>query len=237
MRTELSLDVDGRAMPAVLALPEGRGGPGPAVVLVHDITGLRDDTRRHAQRFAEAGYVAIAPDLYDGYAPGCVVRTFATMVTGRGGPLPVLAAARAFVAARDDVDASRVGVVGFCMGGGFALLAAADDAYAVAAPFYGAVPGRAERLAGICPTLAQFGARDVPFRSHAARLERHLKALGVPHEVHIYDGAGHGFMNNHPDAAYALSRHTPMRVAYDAGVEAVAWARMLEFFAEHMGAP
>jgi len=202
--------------------------------VIHDVLGASADARRHCERFAEAGYVALAPDLYDGGRMACVVRTMLDGMRGRGPTFAVLDAVRAHLARMPEVDPERLGVVGFCMGGGFALLAAADHHYAVAAPFYGQVPRSRERLEGICPTLAQFGARDRVFVGHAARLSEHLEALGVEHEVLVHEGVGHSFMNHHDSLSFSLGRHTPMHAAYDAPTEAVAWRRVLDFFAEHM---
>lgn len=232
---QVELSVGGRSHRAFYAEPDG-DGPFPAVVVIHDLTGMREDTRRHVQRFADAGYAAIAPDLFMG-SMGCIVRTFATMVRERGAALDVIEAARAWLVGSGAVDPERVSVTGFCMGGGFALLAGADGHYAVAAPFYGPVPFAQRRLEGLCPTIGQFGARDLVFRSHASRLSRHLEALGVPHEVLVHDGVGHSFMNDHPDALFALGRFTPLRAAHDARVEAVAWDRMLAFLRVHDGPP
>ncbi|MEZ4316460.1 MAG: dienelactone hydrolase family protein [Myxococcota bacterium] len=232
VRSAVSLTTpSGAVHDAVLVRPEGEG-PVPGVVVIHDITGLRDDTERHCQRFAEAGFAALAPDLYMG-SVGCVLRTMVTMVRQRGAALEVIEAARAHLAGLPEVDAARISVTGFCMGGGFALLAAADGDFAVSAPFYGRVPLGPERLEGICPTIAQFGGRDLLFRRQASWLSRHLDTLGVPHEVVVYPEAGHSFMNDHPGLAFQVSRYTPLRAAYDAEVEARAWAAMLAFLERH----
>jgi len=223
----------GGARPAALALPEG-DGKGPAVVVVHDVFGLTPDTHRHLERFAKSGYVAIAPDLYDGGRVRCVVETVLGMARDGRGALPAIEAAREMLARHPRVDSRRIAVTGFCMGGGFALLAAADGAYAVAAPFYGAVPRSKERLRNVCPTLAQYGERDAPFRSHAARLARHLESLGVEHEVVTYPDVGHSFMNDHKFALARLGPHGPLRAKYDAPTEAIAWDRLLAFFDQHM---
>ena len=219
---------------AVLAMPPGEG-PVPAVVVVHDITGFRSDTRRHCVRFADEGFAAAAPDLYAGGRPSCVVRTLTSLLRGQGEGLAVIEATRAALAAHPRVDPARIGIVGFCMGGGFALLAAADGPYAVAGPFYGTVPRSAGRLQGLCPTLAQFGAQDLAFRSHAARLGRHLEALGIEHELVIHEGVGHSFMNAHDDPLFSLGPLTPLRARHDAAVEADAWARLLRWFRAHLG--
>jgi carboxymethylenebutenolidase len=219
---------------AALALPAEGTPPFPGVVVIHDIYGFSADLRRHCQRFADAGYAALAPDLYRGRQPGCVVKTLSSMATGKGFAYEVIDAARNVLAARDDVDASRIGVAGFCMGGGFALLAAADQSFAVAAPFYGAVPQKASRLQGLCPTIAQYGGRDTAFLPHAKRLARHLEELGIEHEVHVYEEAGHSFMNQLEGRLAPLGRHLPIHAAYEPHTEAKAWAKLLDFFERHM---
>lgn len=234
MLDEISLSVAGRGHRAALCAPASGSGPFPAVVVIHDIYGYTRDLRRHCERFADAGYVALGPDLYQGRKPGCVVRTLLSTVTNEGFAYEVIDAARAYLAARDDVDARRVAVAGFCMGGGFALVAAADQSFAVAAPFYGAVPKDASRLRGLCPTIAQYGALDTPYRSHAARLARHLEALGVEHELHIYDEVGHSFMNQLEGELAPLGRHLPIHAFYDPATEAIAWDRLLDFFERHV---
>ena len=227
------LPLAGRPETAALYLPE-TAGPSPGVLVIHDLTGFRDDTRRHCVRLAAEGFAAAAPDLYAGGRTTCVVRTLTSLLQGRGRGLDVIEATRSALAAHPAVASDRIGIIGFCMGGGFALLAAADAPYAVAGPFYGTVPRDPERLRGLCPTLAQFGGQDLVFRSHAARLARHLQALGVEHEVVIHEGVGHSFMNDHPDPVFALGRFTPMRARHEAAAEADAWARLLPWLRRHL---
>jgi carboxymethylenebutenolidase len=234
--TELvSIPLDGSAHKGALAVPTAGVAPFPGVVVIHDIFGFSRDLRRHCQRFADAGYVALGPDLYGSGRPGCVVKTLVSAAEGRGFAYRVIDAARAMLSSRDDVDADRIGVVGFCLGGGFALIAGANQTFAVAAPFYGSVPRSASRLQGLCPTIAQYGAEDRPFLSHARRLVKHLQDLGIDHEIHIYDEAGHSFMNQLPAAATLVSRRLPMRARYEPEVEAKAWAKLLDFFERHVG--
>ena len=235
MTDVISISVAGRKHKAALALPSDRKPPFPAVVVIQDITGFSRDLRRHVDRFAEAGYAALGPDLYGGGNPVCVVKTLMSAQKGEGLGYEVIEAARTALAARDDVDASRIGVVGFCLGGGFALMAAANHEYAVAAPFYGVVPYRASRLQGLCPTIAQYGGQDTAFMPHARRLAKHLEELGIEHEVHIYDEAGHSFMNQLSGPVAPLIRHTSMKARYEPETEAKAWAKLLDFFERHIG--
>ena len=222
---------------AALALPTESTPPFPGVIVIHDIYGFSADLQRHCRRFADAGYAALAPDLYQGRNPGCVVKTLTSMATGEGFAYEVIDAARNVLAARDDVDADRIGVAGFCMGGGFALIAAADQSFAVAAPFYGAVPQKASRLQGLCPTIAQYGAQDTPFLPHAKRLARHLEELGIEHELHIYEEAGHSFMNQLEGRLAPLGRHLPIHASYNPQTEAKAWAKLLAFFGDTLAIP
>lgn len=228
---------DGTTRQAELTLPGPRedapAGGWPGVVVLHDVFGFSGDTRRHLRNFAAAGYAAIAPRLYARDSIRCVVSTLVALKRTQGEPLTVIEAARTALRDDPDVDTTRIGITGFCMGGGFALLAAADGAYAVAAPFYGDVPARRDRLRGLCPTLAQYGGTDLMFRSHAPRLVAHLEALGIEHEVIVYDGIGHSFMNQHDSRLFDLARFTPMRAAHDPETEAIAWARLLDFFERH----
>lgn len=234
MGESVFVSVNGHAHEAHLVVPQISKATFPGVVVIHDIVGFTPDLRRHCERFADAGYAAIGPDLYRGGHPSCVVKVLSSMATGSGFAYRVVDAARAFLAARADVDADRIGVVGFCMGGGFALIAAADQSFAVAAPFYGAVPKSASRLRGICPTIAQYGAEDTVYLSHARRLASHLEELGIEHEVHIYEGVGHSFMNDHRDRRLArMARHTPIHAFYDPATEGRAWAALLDFFERH----
>ena len=133
------------------------GGYKPGVLVLHELFGLNDDIRRIARRFAEHGYVALAPDLYSvgpRAKPICIRRTMRALRSGSGRAFDDIEAARAWLAEREDVDESRLAVAGFCLGGGFAILHAARSPIGVAADFYGAVPREVEAsggdLSGLC---------------------------------------------------------------------------------------
>ena len=121
---EVTISIAAASMPAALALPEHAGSPGPGVVVIHEIAGLTDEIRRISRRFAESGYAALAPDLFAGLGPKpiCMLRTLVAYRKGGGRALKVIEAARGWLAERPEVDSERMGVAGFCMGGGFALL-------------------------------------------------------------------------------------------------------------------
>ena len=145
-------------------------------------------------------------------------------------------AARDALAERPEVDAKRIAVAGFCLGGGFALVAATKPGFKAAAVNYGDVPKQREKLDGACPVVASFGSRDLMFGANmAGRLERHLSELGVPHDIRVYEGAGHSFFSRHEGWQAWLARFpTPMRVAPDEQSAADGWRRMLAFFEEHV---
>jgi carboxymethylenebutenolidase len=223
-------------MRAALAVPAAPA-PRPAVIVVHEIFGLNDDIRRITARVADLGYVALAPDLYDTAGPRalCIARTMLALRRKDGAAFADLEAARAWLAARHEVDPTRTGVVGFCMGGGFALLYAVRAPLGAAGVFYGDVPSTAGELGGVCPVVAGYGGRDRLFAAQGRRLEAHLEALGVPHDVRIYPDAGHSFMSRHTGLTATLGAWGPMAVGFDPKAEADSWARMETFFRQHLG--
>jgi carboxymethylenebutenolidase len=232
----VTIAAPGGPLPGYLARPEG-SGPWPAVLVVHEAFGLTPEMRDHAQRLAEACYLALAPDLFSwGAKPRCVAATMLAMSRGSGRALDDIEAARAWLAHHEE-STGAVGIVGFCMGGGLALACAPGGGYGAAAPNYGMVPRHAEKaLEGICPVVASFGSRDRSLRGHPARLRAALEALGVPHDVKEYEGATHGFMNAHSGLLPTMmSRVFPL--AYDPEAASDAWARIVSFFGEHLGAP
>jgi carboxymethylenebutenolidase len=222
-----------RELKAYLAQPQ-RSGPWPGVVVIMDALGLSDDIRHQADHLAQAGYLAFVPDLYSGRGVRCVVATLMASRSGEGEAYQDIEAARRWLAEREDCT-GRVGIIGFCMGGGFALLSAPRFEFAAASANYGEVPrNAAERLRGACPIVASFGRRDLVLRGRARRLEEALSELGIPHDVKEYPEAGHSFMNRiHvgpvPESALrlvALDYHEPS--AED------AWRRILTFFDQHL---
>jgi carboxymethylenebutenolidase len=230
---------DGASLAAELFVPAGTG-PHPGVVVLHESFGLNDDIRRIARRFAEAGYAALAPDLYShGTRIVCLTRVMLDMTSGSvAREIADIHAAREALAARPELDAGRIAVAGFCQGGGFALVAGTKPGFSAAAVNYGVVPSDRSRLDGICPVVASYGAKDrLVGKSMAKRLEGHLTALGVPNEVKTYPQAGHSFFSLLDGWQGWLARvPTPLAVGYNEEAAEDGWRRMLSFFEEHVRA-
>jgi carboxymethylenebutenolidase len=211
----------------------GIGGRWPGVVVIHEAFGLNDDVRRKADELAAHGYLALAPDLFDGKSwIRCIRSAFQQLRAGRGPAFETLDGARSFLAERPDCT-GKTGVIGFCMGGGFALLCAPRPGFEVAAVNYGDVPKDAERaLAGACPIVGSFGGRDAMGTAGPERLQRALAVLEVPHDVHIYPGSGHRFMTQSSGPTAVLSKMA--RMSYQPADAADAWQRIYRFFGTYL---
>jgi carboxymethylenebutenolidase len=217
---------------AHLAVPPATPGPWPGVVVLHEILGLNADIREQAGRLAAAGYLTVAPDLFSaGGKARCIRSVVRALTSGSGPAVDDIAATRTWLAGHADCT-GRVGVIGFCMGGGFALLTA-PSGFAAAAPNYAPLPAGEDALRGACPIVASYGARDRGLRGAAEKLETRLRAAGVEHDVKEYPDAGHSFLNRH-----GLGPAAPvLRVAgigYHGPSAEDAWGRILRFFDEHL---
>ena len=215
-----------------LAVPSG-DGPWPGVVVLHEAVGLTDDIRAITDRVATGGYVALAPDLFSwGPTARCLVSTFNDLIRRSGEAHDRVDATGRWLAGHPSCT-GRVGVVGFCMGGGFALLAAPGQVFAASAVNYGLVPHNAAAvLEGACPIVASYGGKDRTLRGHAARLEAALDADGVDHDVKEYPAVSHSFMNRHSGWATVFDRVGGFR--YRQAEAEDAWVRIMAFFGNHL---
>ncbi len=210
----------------LLYLPQG-AGPHPALIVIHEWWGLNDWIKQEAAGYAARGYVALAVDLYRGK-----VATTPDLAHELSRGLPQdqgvrdLTAAFAFLESRKDVKRDRIGAVGWCMGGGFALqLAIAAPSLKAVAVNYGALATDKAALTRIhAPVLGNFGGQDqgiTPDSVHA--FEAAMQSLGKPVDAKIYPQAGHAFENPNNAAGYRPD---------DA---ADALARIDRFFAQNLG--
>lgn len=214
----------GGAMEAVLVRPaddELR----PGVVIIHEIYGLNKNIRQITARFAEQGYVALAVDLFSGRSRAlCLMQIMYGMLLRplKNGTLADLQGAIEHLRRIPGVDPTRIGVIGFCMGGAYALqLACVDDDLKAASVFYGLNPRPLGAVAGACPVVGSYPEKDPITAGHARRLEAAFKEHDVPHDLKIYAGAKHSFFND-------LGPNHHLEAAKD------AWRRMMMFFDKHL---
>ena len=229
---ELLLTTPTHALRTYLRTPAGEG-PWPGVVVLHDALGQTADSRRQVDWLAGAGYLAICPDLYSwGNTLWCLRTIFRDLLARRGPTFADIEAVRTFLVSRPDCT-GQVGVIGFCLGGGFALLAATTTQFAVSSVNYGLIPKDVDTLLhGACPIVGSFGARDYTLKGGAARLEAALTHNHIAHDVQEYPSVGHGFLNHHGGVSGWIMARLGMR--FDAAAAANAQARITAFFEQHL---
>ena len=208
-------------------LAPSASGSGPGVVVLQEWWGLVGHIKDVADRFAAAGFTALAPDLYAGKTadePDDAASLFMALNIAETDKVLSCAIRRLL----DDpaTTGDKVGVVGFCMGGQLSLYAACENPETIGAcvNFYGIHPNVHPNFANLgAPLLGLFG-EDDPMTSPevVAAMDSELNALGKPHEFVTYAGVGHAFFNND-------------RPAYNAEAAADAWERVLVLFREHLG--
>jgi len=208
-----------------LALPDS-AGKHPALIVIHEWWGLNDWVKEQGQKFAGLGYVALAVDLYRGRSaadPGEAHELARGLPQDRA--VRDLQAAFAYLASRPDVEASKIGDVGWCMGGGYSLLLAENEPKLAACVVnYGAMPTDPAVIARIqAPVLGNFGALDRGIKPEDVQaFEKAMQTAGKKIDAKIYDGAGHAFENpNNKDG-------------YRPEAAADAWTRMVNFFAANL---
>ncbi len=225
-------DPRGGELTGVLGVPDG---PGPFIplVVVHEIFGIDDAMRDHLERLRGMGYLVLMPNLFSrGGARRCLVATFRALRSGSGAAFDDIEAARSLLLERDDTT-GRAGVIGFCMGGGFALLLAGSGGYGAASVNYGMLPADLDdALDGACPVVGTFGGRDLSLRGAAEKLETALVARGIENDVVEYPEAGHAFLNAVPSGGRLarIAMGPMLRRGYKPDEAADAWQRIDAFF-------
>ena len=207
-----------------LAGPES--GVGPGVIVIQEWWGLVDHIKDIVDRFAAAGFVALAPDLYDGQttdSPDDAGRLM--MALEIESAEQNLRGAIDYLLGRDEVTGATVGTVGFCMGGQLSLYAAcANPKVGACVDFYGIHPNVKPDLSSLRAPVLGFFADNDGFATPdvARRLETDLTAAGKQIELTVFDGADHGFFND--------TRHQVYHAAY----AKQCWERMILFFNQHL---
>ncbi len=231
-----------RTLDAYYAAPHDAGAATPGIVVVQAIWGVDAQLRDVVRRLAKEGYIALAPDLYAGlnapsgdnasdFAPfRAVAQKLRDDVVDAD-----LAAAAKFIRSGAGGTPQKIGIVGFCMGGAIALRQTVDNSetFNAASVFYGKVRyGTTGDTSGAItpialdyadeigmPLLGSYGARDTSIPAADVRaLDAKLSSLGKPHDIRIYDGAGHAFFDDTRDS------YVP-DAATDAWVRTLAWLK------------
>lgn len=216
---------NGKTGSGYLAAPQSGGGPG--VIVIQEWWGLVDHIKDLAERFAQAGFVALAPDMYHGETTTSPDDAGKLMMALKIDEVEKdLRGSIDYVLSLDETRGDKVGTVGFCMGGQLSLYAAcANSKVGACVDYYGVHPDVHPDLANLqAPVLGFFAEKDSFVTPEVARkLESSLKAAGKEAEIHIYEGADHAFFNN-----------TRTEVYHEAHAKD-SWDRMLKLFKENLG--
>lgn len=222
---DIQFESDGAPVAAYRALPAS--GAGPGVLVIQEWWGLVPHIRDVCDRLARAGFVALAPDLYRGEStsdPDAAGRLMMDLEIPRA--LGDLDAAVGELLNTQELVGSRVGIVGFCMGGQLALASAANNRrIAAAADFYGVHPNVSLDFSQCGAAVLAVFAENDEFIPPAAveQLSAGLEAAGVRASVRTISGVGHAFMNDSRPDVYA------------AAAAAEAWDTLLAFFRAELG--
>ncbi len=202
------------------------------VVVLHELLGRQPEIDRVVHRFADSGYAAVLPDLFaSGPTLLCVRNLIHACSTGSGPPVDRVLRVRQWLCEEAHIAPANVGLIGFCITGGFVL--AIGRGWGAVSANYGAIP-KPELMQGIAPVIACYGGRDRVFGHLGNRLKETLESLGVEAEVHCFPEVGHSFLTDGEHPVLERLTNPLLHARYDATVADEAWRRILSFFDRHL---
>ena len=223
---EVSFPGAGGDVRGYLARPADASGPLPAVVVIHENRGLNPHIEDVARRVALEGFVALAPDFLSPAGGTPEDEDQAREMIGALDAAQTLENALAAVeyVASNEASNGNVGVVGFCWGGAMAnaVAVSAPDGLGAAVAFYGRQPTAEEAASIEAPLMLHYAGLDERINAGIPAYEEALKANGVDHTIHMYDGVNHAFHNDTSEARY------------DQTAAELAWQRTIDFFKQHL---
>lgn len=218
----IEFPINAHNAPGYLAQPAD-GQPHPGVVVIQEWWGLVPHIKDVAERFAREGFIALAPDLYHGQAADepDEARKLAMALDANRAVQEIAAAAR-YLKKMQHIAPQKVGVVGWCMGGGLSLSTAAHHADLIGATvvFYGRPLTASDTAKLRVPVLGLYAEHDhgIPVEAVKA-FEAEMQKQQVPHAVHVYPGTSHAFFNDTRPQIYQAA------AAQDAWQKTLAWFR------------
>lgn len=225
IREMIEFPSNGHTTPGYVARPDDKETH-PGVVVIQEWWGLTPHIKEVAERFAGAGFVALAPDLYHGkVAQEPDEARKLRMAMDRDRAVTEIVASARRLQGMAEVAPKKIGLVGWCLGGGLSLSAAAASAGEIGAAvaFYGQPLSAADTPRLQVPILGLYGQKDAGIPVETVRAFAHeLQAHDIPYEIHIYEGAQHAFFND-----------TRPQV-YDAEAAQDAWEKTLAWFQHYL---
>jgi len=198
--------------------------PAPGVLVLHEAFGLNDNMRDIARRFAQSGYVALAADLFaDGNRAVCIFRAFYGLLLAplSNGTVVRVRGAFDYLGQVRGVDGSRLGAIGFCMGGSYALqLACLENKVRAISIVSAQNPKPLDAVARACPIVGSYPEHDLTTKAGRA-LDTVLDEYKISHDIKVYAEARHSMFDDRADG-------------YNPEIAEDAWNRTLSFFAQHL---
>lgn len=215
---------EGRDINGFLTSPD-QEGQYPGIIVIHEAFGINDNIKDISRKFASEGYAALAVDLFSGENQFiCIAKTMQMLVMQGASTegIQYLRSGIDYLSAQPFVNSDKIGAIGFCMGGNFAIsLSYHDRRVKTIAPFYGVLPRGVKNFSQICPTVASYPDMDITTNS-AKKLKVELDKSGVENDVKIYPKTLHSFMNDR------------IPLTYNQESAKDAWDRTLSFFCKHL---